>query len=572
MIKEIFLPEKIGSYRILTQRYIGLSVHHDLVRLAVVNAKHNKTVIEQVLAEKIEDGSADTFTDRAAQAIKKAIFRIKKYDQIRVCLPASLVIFKDLVLQFTDEAKIRMVLEYEIEAMLPFATKEAVVDFIITKVQKDPQQAHILVAAVRMQDLQNQLSMYAQAEIEPTSITIDLFALYGLYQQIPEYKNLPHAVALVEFGAYTTRIAFIQNGQLRLARYIQRGIVTILNLISQEAKISYDDLFKKIMASGLHNLNNDELTRIVQQHFVLLLNDIQFTLNSFSLKLNFYDGVSKILFTGFTQIPDFMKFCSDTMQIPCEIFDCSKLFENKRIKNKIERPIENLVDFAVALGTAIPSIEQSNFDLRRKQFAYRRHGLMVKQLATACGITLIMLIILGVKGYIDLHRLAQQAQQLEQREINRLKSENIFPKEQFPKKATLPIVVREAEKIVREKMEIWAPFSQQRMRVLTLWLELTRMVNKKAFDVTIKEVIFTTEEKGWEREKDGGIKKDLGVQKVEIEGLFKSKTGDHFVDFMGLENRFKESTMLKLIGPLTETTPAPDGGVNFVIKMKLKDV
>ncbi len=567
MIKEIFLPEKIGNKRILSQRILGLTLHEDVVRVAVIYATGNKSFIEKLREEKIEAGSEESFPDRAVQAIKKIVLSIKAYDYIRISIPASIVIFKELQLQFSDPEKIRMVLDYEIETMIPFSMSEAIVDFIITKTKTD-QATQVLVAAVRSQDLQEHLSMYEKAGIDPAHITVDLFALYGLYQQIPDYASLPNATALVEIGTTTTRVAFIQQGQLRLNRSIQRGIETVFKLISDETHIPVDEIGKKLAFNGVRAAGDEVFSRAAQKHFVLLLNDIQFTLNSFSLKLNFYDGVSKILFTGHVHaIHDFMTFCSDTMQIPCEVFDCKKVLTNKNAKNKIKDKVENWGPYSIALGTAMPSLEQSNFDLRRKQFAFQRHGLIIKQIVSAGIIIFITLMTIGIKGYIDIHKLSKEATFFEQSEINRIKAENIFTKEQFPKHASLAIVVREADKIIREKTEIWAPFEKARMHVLDLWSELTRIINKRQLDVSIKEVIFTTEEKNWERDK-----KDVGIPKIEVEGVFRSKTGDHYTTWSRtLENRFKESTLLKAIE--IDPTPAPDGnGVNFSVKLKLKEV
>ncbi|NDD55155.1 hypothetical protein EBZ39_15045 [bacterium] len=94
------------------------------------------------------------------------------------------------------------------------------------------------------------------------------------------------------------------------------------------------------------------------------------------------------------------------------------------------------------------------------------------------------------------------------------------------------------------------------MNVLEIWLELTIIINKKQFDVTIKEVSISA--------------KENGRPTIEVEGLFKSKTGDHFVDWAGLEGRFKESTLLKVIDQ-PDTTPAPEGGVNFSVRMHLRE-
>lgn len=570
MIKEIFLPEKIGQHRILSQKIVGLLVKDDAVQMAVTQIKRHGATLENLFQEPIEQGSSETLNDRVSQAIKRVIHQVPVYDQIRVCIPASMVVFKDLTLQFTDPEKIRMVLEYEVETMLPFSVNEAIVDFIITKTEKDPQQANILVAAIRNQDLVQYLSLYQSAGIDPNLITIDLFALYGLYLQIPAYNTITQSTALVEIGPQATRIAFLQQGQLRMSRYIQEGFLSIVKSVSSELSVSEDTVIKHL-TEGLRAQHDTAINRSAQKCFIQLLNDIQFTLNSFSMKLNASDGIGKVLFTyGDVHIPDLMAFCSDTIQIPCETFQTEKLFENTAIINKVHDVNVNLSDYVTVIGVALPLISHSDFNFRRKQFSFQQNKLILRQLATAFGIVLGIFVLVGAKGYIDLASLSSEARNLELREINRIKAENIFTKDQYPKKPTMQNVVREAEKIVQEKLELWAPFAQQRMRPLELWIELTRIINKKQFDVTIKDVVFTTEEKSWEREKDGAVKKDAGIPKFEVEGLFKSKTGDHFTDFISFLNRFRDSNTLKFIEQYEET-PAPDGGVNFTIRMRLKE-
>mgnify|MGYP001599683577 CR=1 FL=1 len=74
-----------------------------------------------------------------------------------------------------------------------------------------------------------------------------------------------------------------------------------------------------------------------------------------------------------------------------------------------------------------------------------------------------------------------------------------------------------------------------------------------------------------EKDKDGTVRKDLGIPKAEVEGFFRSKTGEHFASFGQLENVLKDSVSLKVIDPV-DTTPAPEGGVNFSVRLKQKDV
>lgn len=572
MIKEIFLPEMLGTRRILAQRIIGIACHDTHVTLALVHAKHGKNIVEHLKQQALTPGTEQNLADRTAQALKQMMSGIKSYDLIRACIPASIVVFKELQLQFSDPEKIRMVLDYEIETMLPFSINEAIVDFIITKKESDQKTTQILVAAVRTQDLQNHLSIYEKADIDPSTITIDLFALYSLYQQIPEYRSLPNASALVEFDAHTTRIALVQAGQLRLTRYIPRGLTTVLKLISEETLMSSEEILKKLTSGGIRSLGDETLTRIVQKHFVLLLNEIQFTLNSFSLKLGFYDGVGKILFTGQGHtIPDLMTFCSDTMQLPCELFNCRKLFENSTFKDKVSEPINDWAQFSTALGVALPSPDQQNFDLRRKQFAFHHKNLAIQQIITVGILVVAIFTAIGINGYVDIARLSSRITSFEAKEVERLRSDNILTAAQIASKSTFVSVVKEAERIVQQKFETWAPIIQKPMQPLELLLEITRIIDKKQFDVTIKEVTFTTLEKQWGRAENDVDKSDIGTPKIEIEALFKSKNGDHFTAFAPFESRFKESNLLRLVEAI-EPTPAPDGGVDFTAKLILKEV
>lgn len=557
MLKALFLPEFIGSHRLIAQRILGITIHDDAVRLALVHARRHKSSVETLLEVSIESGAQDTHKERVAAALVTALARVKHYDQVRFALPSSLVIFKEVSLQFIDPEKIRMVLEYEIEPMLPFSIDEAVVDFIVTDTDKESQTSQVLVAAVRKQDLSEHMDMLSKANIEPAAVTVDLIAQYGLFQAITQPLKQRQTVAFVDMGMQSIRIALIHNGQLRLMRHLPRGLAGTIKQITEESGVSAEEVELKLAQLGPDGMGDEALARCTHKHFALLMNDIQFTLNSFSMKLGGNEEISKILFTGsLARVRGIVDFCSATLQMPCAPFEPQKIFNNKAIKNELPEDPSNWMAFTFALSTALVHPSQYYFDLRRKEFVSTRAGLARKQILVAGCLSFLLISIVGVKGYLDINDLSTQIDTIEKREINRLKAENIFPKEKFPKKPTLANVIRDGERIVREKLDLWAPFAKNRMNVLEIWLELTIIINKKQFDVTIKEVSISA--------------KENGRPTIEVEGLFKSKTGDHFVDWAGLEGRFKESTLLKVIDQ-PDTTPAPEGGVNFSVRMHLRE-
>lgn len=558
MISEIFFPEKVGSKRLLAQRIIGIAIQEEEVNVAYVYAKSSKTIIESLSHQAIEPGTEETYTQRAAEAVKKIMASFKRYHQIRVAIPAAIVTFKELQVPFSDPEKIRMILEYEIESMLPFSVNEAVVDFIITKKGKDQQPSQLLVAAVRNQDLQAVLDIYTSANIEPTNITIDLFSAYGLYQQIPDYKNISNASALIDVGALSTRIAFLQSGELRLTRSIPRGISTVVKGISEELAIPIEDVQKKLQLHGISISNDEAYNRVAQKHFINFFNDIQFTLNSFSIKLNFYEGIGKLLFIGKAiNIHGLMKFSSDTLQIPSEAFDCKKIIATPGIKHTIKNAMIDWSTYSVALGTALPPEQQANFDLRRKGFVLIHNNLIAKQGITIVLILLALLGTIGFTGYMQLNTLQDAVNNANNKAIEQLKT--ILPKEKQNKKLLLAAMVKEAEKVLNEKSELWASFSSShRMNPLAILLEITTILEKHLSEVTIVEVNMNNKEKGEVR--------------VSIDGFFKSKrgSGSHFNDWAPLELKFRESQFFTLLEDPINTAPAEEKGIRFPIKLKIK--
>ena len=212
--------------------------------------------------------------------------------------------------------------------------------------------------------------------------------------------------------------------------------------------------------------------------------------------------------------------------------------------------------YLFSLASAILPEQQAHFNLRRKALALVRKDLMQKQLITAVVLFIIVFGSLATYGYIQLSRLSTALITLEQTEVNRLKK--IFPADsKARKKNKLNLLVKDAQKLIGDKNEMWAPFSQQRLRPLSLLQELTRIIDKHLFDVTVQEVAITTDENG--------------IPLVEITGIFRSKTGvEHFRHFSVLEKNFDESKTLALTEEIDPSPLADDAGIQFTAKLKQK--
>jgi type IV pilus assembly protein PilM len=562
-IKNIFLPEKIRDTRVLAQRILGIAINEDDIYATLIYTKRSGSTVEALFHEHINDTKAPK--DELLQtALKKITSQAKQVDQIRLAIPSSMVIFKELIVPFTDNNKIRMVLDYEIEPMLPFSLDDAVIDFIITQENKAEKSSQIIVAAVRNQDLQVLLDQCTAADIEPTCITIDLFAHYGLFQQISEYKALEGGSAIVHLGLNSMEISFIEDGKLRLRRYVPRGIMTIVQEIADESKISQHEILGKLFRNGFEASGDNEYDKIVKKHTIDFFNDIQFTLNSFSLKLNYYKGVHKILFMGNAlKIPNLTRFATDVLQIPSEIFEPEKVFKNKSIKNKVKKRPESWHFFTTALGAAIVAHEQENFNLRRKMFTLSQHQLITKQLITGSIIFVGILAFFGINGYLTINKISTLVMESERKEAKKLLA--LIPPKDQPKGFKLNQITKKAEEFIKEQSQIWAPFEKNEVEPLEILLELTSIMDKNLFTIECNTVSIT-EQAGSDQE---GKKEII----IEVSGYFKSNKGIglNFGDFQELVKRFEASSFFEPTEPLVGR-PAEERGVQFTFHLKKKEV
>src|SRR5438046_1350172 len=229
-IKDIFLPEKIKSYYLFTKIVVGVEINKTKIIATKTRITGTTSTIETIIEEKIPEEvsalpatTADETTDTIADkpegmdpttiALTAIFSKIGTYDEIHTVLPSSVAVFKELKLPFITRDKIKMVIGFEIEPLLPFPLRDALVDFIITREIPEEKSSEILVTAVQKQHIIQHVALFQAAGIRVDIITVDMISLYGLYRHIDAYHSLSGGTALINITGHSTAIAFMINGQ-----------------------------------------------------------------------------------------------------------------------------------------------------------------------------------------------------------------------------------------------------------------------------------------------------------------------------------------------------------------------
>src|SRR3990167_6871115 len=479
MIKNIFIPEQIKGYYLFGQKIIGLSLQADGVYATKTLVSGSQTSINSFKYEPLGFSPEQNYDEAIQQSIKNALKALGGHSQIRLALPSSLVIFKELTFPFLDANKIKMVLGYEIEPILPFPLAQAVFDFIITKQDAKTKKTTVLVGITQEKHIAHYVSILTNSGIEPHSIIVDIFALYSFVNQIPKYNNLTQGTALIDFSSDATTISYINNNQLRLVRSINKSLLTLGTKEELEIALRYD--------------KGEESEKELLAQINSFFNDIQFTFNAFQSQLSNFSQISRVLITGkCAQLTHLAEFATERLSIPFECIDTKGLLSNKELSLKKSLnvvPQEFVVSCAVACPT--PIIREFNF--LESFFKASNVGILTKQLITAIVLIILIFGVFISYSWMQESKLSTIVKQGTKELTTTLSTTfNITDKKSLlkPNKA-----VNTAQIKLEEEETLWFAFSKQnRYSYLKYLQELSIRIDRESLGIQFKRLSMDLEE------------------------------------------------------------------------------
>ncbi len=394
MIRELFLPSSLAGRYIISQRVVGIDVARTYVSASQVYLHDKSITIEKCINEPLEIGNTTNYEERVITALKAIKPQLDKYNTIRTTIPSSTAIIKEITLPFTQPEKIKMVLEYEIEPLLPFSLNDAIVDGIITKIIPEENKALVLVAAVPKEHIAHHLELLRAADLDPDIISIDFFDLYELCRMIPAYAADNQSVVIIDLESHSTRIGYLYNGALRIVRTLPKGLVNQVKSISETLGMQPSAVMEQVIRHGFDHTDKS-FTDALKESLDAFWNDIAFTLTSFTAQSDKKIDTILLLGSG-ADIQGFPGFITEKTGVACQKLEINQITLQKNIIFKQNGTISQAC--MLSLAAALNPANAESFNLRRKEFASKKIPLFMKQLITA-GI-LSCLLVFGFVGYI----------------------------------------------------------------------------------------------------------------------------------------------------------------------------
>lgn len=141
-------------------------------------------------------------------------------DSVITCVPGELVSLRTLELPASAAKRIGDVLPLELEALLPVASDQTVIDW--QPIRSTPEKVVVMAASVLRDRVAAQLEELRAIAIEPRELAVGAAAFDGLAQLMPDLKTTP--TALVDLDETSTDICLLENGKCAFARTLTIGL------------------------------------------------------------------------------------------------------------------------------------------------------------------------------------------------------------------------------------------------------------------------------------------------------------------------------------------------------------
>jgi site-specific recombinase XerD len=506
MIKDIFIPERVGSYFIFPQIIVGLEISKHYIRASKIKAQAKNRTVVSCSESYIESH------DDEAQAIQKTLSRVLKdigsYDKIYLALSSSIVVFKHIIIDFIDAEKVRNIVPFEIENQLPFTLNNAIIDSIVTYEDTNTKQSHVLVSAVTKKNISYYLDIFTEQHISLDKITVDMIELYAFFQHAM-HKNIDEkkAYALVDIDLYSVRIALIINQQLTFVRTLSKGLKYIAERIASHNEKSVSDTIEEFIRFGVQSSN--------ESSFEDLVNDITFTINTMLKQAQYDTHIYKVFLSGFgADIKGMSDLICRMIESDCAEVELKKLLQQSGVTLKYTS-LKN--KFLMSTATALPWDTTQQFNLIPDK-QERQKKVLSKQITALIILSLLIIGSFTIYSFIQTSYMNKAYKKSTTQAISKLKEYFDIKEKRSLKQANQ----QAQQKFNVEKQAVSRIVNKSTYSFLMYLDELSHILDKKRLGLVFEKV-------------------SMNPSSITIQGSVKNMEAAKI-----LENAFKQSQLFTL--------------------------
>jgi hypothetical protein len=222
----------------MSRKIFGLDIRNDAVSAVLVNSSIKGNWIEAHAYVPLEyaERPEETMENRIERGLERVLNMVNPSGAFCVVsLPPEQVLLRNIQVPFKEQKKIRQILPYELEILMPLPVEDLIVDFHITTLSDSSDHTDLIAAAVEKIYLQHFLEILAAFNIEPDIVTPGGFST-ALY--LANLSLMPEKWLLINGEPNQYTIFLVIKGQVCLVRSLPFNSGDSLQVESLQSEIN----------------------------------------------------------------------------------------------------------------------------------------------------------------------------------------------------------------------------------------------------------------------------------------------------------------------------------------------
>ena len=223
---------------------VGLDIGSHTIKAIVLDRGKSGLILRnmgvvQLPPEAIFEGAVQE-KEIVISAIKNLIKSLKvKVKNVSTSISGYSVIIKKITLPMATRQELAGNIEVEAEQFIPFDISEVNVDFqILGQNDKQDDQMDVILVAAKKEIIDIYMEILVEANLKPTIVDVDVFALENAFTQ--NYPDENGTVALIDIGANKMNINMVKGGISLLTKDAAMGGARITNDIQDRFEVDFE--------------------------------------------------------------------------------------------------------------------------------------------------------------------------------------------------------------------------------------------------------------------------------------------------------------------------------------------
>lgn len=394
------------------QRIIGLDVGSWSIKAVVLDSSLRRSTIVDFHEHHVPADPMGEPVEGGVEASIAATLKDLDPDSIVAAVPGGQVLIREIALPVSDDKRIRSILGFQLETVLPRPVDEVIYDYQVLRETADG--ASLLCPAIDRERLDTWLGMLQGAGADPRVMTTSGLAAEHLTSCL-QLDDAEAAVAFVDLGHRTTTVSVVRGGRVEAVRTISRGghqltmaLMKGLDLdFGQAEEIKHTGVrFDGYLPDGVDEAEHAQRARLLARALEPLLREVRTTIHAHAERLDLPVG-SAVIFGGTAQLPGIVDLMARVLDAPVSLAQATgPLWEG--FGRRAEVTATGLAGLALALR-AVTDSSRHLVNFRQGEHAYESDFSLFRDKFVGIGIfALVLLALFFGRKYLHMQRLEDQ--------------------------------------------------------------------------------------------------------------------------------------------------------------------